>query len=367
MSDDLVKLSRLLKAPSPPAELEERFTRGDEAMWWYNGWLKSLKPPAQAHPEYGWDPVVRWRDSFGAPIYWYVVGTAGVDSLVIESYPGAAQDILNIPRKNKGVDLLSEALTKYGIVGHLNVSHDELDAVTAATDASTNAYIENEMSIEDLIDSFTRFGDEVEETDKKIKRFLASFDEVYRIPDKTEGLAKSIKIAFDWPELPEEPLWHMPVRPFNFLKEQLEESFNLWGKLKDLWNKITRAFEEIEWPWAVPFKWPKFKLPELEWEPVRAWAIKKLIELQAIFKKWEIKMPVPTIDWGKLFVIDWSEVGLSIDSALSSLGEAFGLAIDRAPEWEPAYSYVQRLIEGLEIAIAKKSFASVGFALSTAL
>ena len=85
MSDDLVKLSRLLKAPSPPAELEERFTRGDEAMWWYNGWLKSLKPPAQAHPEYGWDPVVRWRDSFGAPIYWYVVGTAGVDSLVIES------------------------------------------------------------------------------------------------------------------------------------------------------------------------------------------------------------------------------------------------------------------------------------------
>jgi len=54
------------------------------------------------------------------------------DCIVIESYPGAAQDILNIPRKNKGVDILAAALTKYGIVGNLNVSHDELDAVTAA-------------------------------------------------------------------------------------------------------------------------------------------------------------------------------------------------------------------------------------------
>ncbi len=83
MSDDLVKLSRLLKAPSPPAELEEHFTRGDEAMWWYNGWLKTIEPPPpnKRDPEYGWDPVVRWRDSFGAPVYWYVVGT----SLVIES------------------------------------------------------------------------------------------------------------------------------------------------------------------------------------------------------------------------------------------------------------------------------------------
>lgn len=51
---------------------------------------------------------------------------------IIESYPGAAQDVLSIPRKNKGVELLADALKNYGIVGHLNVSHDELDAVTAA-------------------------------------------------------------------------------------------------------------------------------------------------------------------------------------------------------------------------------------------
>jgi len=51
---------------------------------------------------------------------------------VIESYPGAAQDILNIPRKNKGVEKLASALAEYGIVGNLDMTHDELDAVTAA-------------------------------------------------------------------------------------------------------------------------------------------------------------------------------------------------------------------------------------------
>ncbi|MBA7486500.1 hypothetical protein ES707_22060 [subsurface metagenome] len=54
------------------------------------------------------------------------------DIAVIESYPGAAQDILNIPRKSKGVEKLASALAEYGIVGNLDVTHDELDAITAA-------------------------------------------------------------------------------------------------------------------------------------------------------------------------------------------------------------------------------------------
>lgn len=51
---------------------------------------------------------------------------------VIESYPGAAQDILKIPRKHKGVQVLANALAEFGIRGNLDISHDELDAVTAA-------------------------------------------------------------------------------------------------------------------------------------------------------------------------------------------------------------------------------------------
>lgn len=54
---------------------------------------------------------------------------------VIESYPGAAQDIMGIPRKRAGLDLLKRGLDKFGIRGEFlvrDVTHDEVDAVTSA-------------------------------------------------------------------------------------------------------------------------------------------------------------------------------------------------------------------------------------------
>lgn len=53
---------------------------------------------------------------------------------VIESYPGAAQDILCIPRKQTSLDLLREGLRRLGLkgVGLKTRSHDEMDAITAA-------------------------------------------------------------------------------------------------------------------------------------------------------------------------------------------------------------------------------------------
>jgi histidinol phosphatase-like PHP family hydrolase/predicted nuclease with RNAse H fold/dephospho-CoA kinase len=53
---------------------------------------------------------------------------------VIESYPGAAQDILCIPRKQKSLDLLREGLHRLGIRGSglETRSHDEMDAITSA-------------------------------------------------------------------------------------------------------------------------------------------------------------------------------------------------------------------------------------------
>ena len=55
--------------------------------------------------------------------------------IVIESYPGGAQDILGIPRKSKGLDQLKNGLGLLGISGEYiqtHVSHDEIDAVTCA-------------------------------------------------------------------------------------------------------------------------------------------------------------------------------------------------------------------------------------------
>ena len=54
---------------------------------------------------------------------------------VVEGYPGGAQDLLGIPRKNAGVSRLQRALCRRGLGGELTrraLSHDELDAVTLA-------------------------------------------------------------------------------------------------------------------------------------------------------------------------------------------------------------------------------------------
>lgn len=50
---------------------------------------------------------------------------------IYEGYPGAAQDILKIPRKGKGVVALAEGLCSLGLKFN-HASHDELDAITCA-------------------------------------------------------------------------------------------------------------------------------------------------------------------------------------------------------------------------------------------
>lgn len=54
---------------------------------------------------------------------------------VIESYPGAAQDILGIPRKGSSLEELKWGLNRAGIRGPFlrdRVTHDEVDAITSA-------------------------------------------------------------------------------------------------------------------------------------------------------------------------------------------------------------------------------------------
>ncbi|MCP8316608.1 MAG: DUF429 domain-containing protein [archaeon] len=52
---------------------------------------------------------------------------------VIEVYPGGAQDMLGIPRKQKGIDDLRKGLMRIGIKGISKVISDhELDAITSA-------------------------------------------------------------------------------------------------------------------------------------------------------------------------------------------------------------------------------------------
>ncbi len=54
-------------------------------------------------------------------------------SVAVEAYPGGAQDVLEIPRKQKGLEELKAGLEGLGITGLKNgLSDHELDAVTCA-------------------------------------------------------------------------------------------------------------------------------------------------------------------------------------------------------------------------------------------
>ena len=57
------------------------------------------------------------------------------DLRVIECYPGGAQDVWGIPRKQAGLERLRRALRRFGVTGDIGkreITHDELDAITAA-------------------------------------------------------------------------------------------------------------------------------------------------------------------------------------------------------------------------------------------
>jgi uncharacterized protein len=59
----------------------------------------------------------------------------GRELRVVESYPGAAQDLLGLPRKGAGTEVLRQALLAYGFRGDVHrpeITHDELDAILCA-------------------------------------------------------------------------------------------------------------------------------------------------------------------------------------------------------------------------------------------
>jgi predicted nuclease with RNAse H fold len=54
---------------------------------------------------------------------------------VIESFPGSAQDILDMPRKQEGLEKLRRSLIRYGVRGDVRkkgITDDELDGITCA-------------------------------------------------------------------------------------------------------------------------------------------------------------------------------------------------------------------------------------------
>jgi len=73
---------------------------------------------------------------------------------VIEVYPGGAQDVLGIPRKQHGLDKLRKGLQKMRIKGlSERMTHDELDAVTSA--------LVGKMFLEDRTEAFGKIDGQI--------------------------------------------------------------------------------------------------------------------------------------------------------------------------------------------------------------
>ncbi len=71
---------------------------------------------------------------------------------VFECFPGGAQDVLKMPRKQQGLDLLAKALKKYGVkMPKRNLTGDELDAITCAI-----------VGIDYLLGKYEKLGDKNE-------------------------------------------------------------------------------------------------------------------------------------------------------------------------------------------------------------
>ncbi len=112
------------------------------------GWDRSQKQRVEGSPIYRKCELALKR--MGISVFWCLLPTMKGLTMrgmrladefrkhglrVIESYPGAAQDILGIPRKGSSLEELKWGLNRAGVGGHYvtgRVTHDEVDAVTSA-------------------------------------------------------------------------------------------------------------------------------------------------------------------------------------------------------------------------------------------
>jgi predicted nuclease with RNAse H fold len=113
-----------------------------------DGWTPSQEQVVSGSPIYRKCELALKR--MGISVFWCLLPTMRALTLrgmrlaeeyrsrglqVIESYPGAAQDILGIPRKGSSLEELKWGLNRAGIHGKYltdRVTHDEVDAITSA-------------------------------------------------------------------------------------------------------------------------------------------------------------------------------------------------------------------------------------------
>ena len=246
----------------------------------------------------------------------------------------------------------------------------QIDAVTASTEASSSAFEDYSGEIENFFDGISESAGDAND---EVKKFLASFDEVYNIPDPTTALGGIGNVKFEIPqetrdwfkelESRDPPfLWITDPKPIDWEKilglssllwiiikawDTIVQWFkDLWKRIKDWWNDKKLDFTDF------------WKGLQLEWQ--LAWEAVKLAVLKAIAsaKAWGITIPV-------LLGIP---VAVAIDEFLKKLDEALGRSISLAPApLVPALAYIQRMIQAMITSLAMGDFKGFVLAFAAAM
>jgi len=195
-----------------------------------------------------------------------------------------------------------------------------IDAITTTVEEGADAFADYELSMEDMIRSFSDMGDEVEETGDEIKKFLASFDEVYTIPDKVDKALG--KIDFE-PFLPEFPIVPeaQPWEIAQIVPIAMEEVETAWDRFKDWFKKWIIDFGFIaiplDWLWNLLFG----ETVTETWRRLRKW----VLDLPIWDKEWWANL------WDK--VAGWFEQLKWLDKEW----------------WKEKWSVVSEWFEGLKV------------------
>lgn len=191
---------------------------------------------------------------------------------------------------------------------------------------------EFESDMDKINDAFEDSTDKMEDDAKKLKKFLASFDEVFQVPEPEEddkGLDFEIpKFDFDIPDIDQEITDKLP--------DEIELPEIIWPPLP-WW-----AIRPINIRWNIePINWPQFpKFPGPPPALVTAWetfleGIRVRIKgLQVIFDGWKIPViELPALQWQPIPIPNLKPVLNPVLEWLKEWAGQFGKAWEGV--WDP--------------------------------
>jgi len=266
------------------------------------------------------------------------------------------------------VQWLDSVMSRISALLGLNIGN-----VLMPTDPSNiaDAMGEFNKSLVDSMGNLKGTGKEAEKAGKKIKEgFLASFDEVYDIPDKAGDIGLGLDDLSDLVNMPDTSV-------FDKLFEELDTSnisLSLSQEVDGLLKKLRKAFEDMEPLKLPPVIWPEFPQPPAP-PPL---PVENIIQTLAfltgayvLFKKslkqWAIDTGQLVLDWSTQKVINLRNAGITAGQAIKGFVDTTKQDIKQwaSSTYENISNWGRELSIGIELACTAAIVAILKFISNT--